>query len=192
MKTSDIDQVIDIHLKSFTGFFLSFLGKSFLRELYRAIICDKSGISLVYEEESGITGFVAGIYNAAGFFRRILKKYWWRFGKAAVLPALRQPGIIPRLIRAFQKPDEYQEGEDHAVLLSIAVLPGQQGKGIGKALVEGFLRAVKNNRVEQVSLTTDKNNNEYVNSFYQRIGFRIKDCFVTPEGREMVEYVIDI
>jgi ribosomal protein S18 acetylase RimI-like enzyme len=171
---------------------LTFLGRNFLRELYRNIILDQSGISIIYEIDRIVQGFVMGTTDAGGFYSRLLKKHWWRFGKAAFLATLRQPRIIPRLIRAFQKPKEYSGEGQQAVLMSIAVLPLLQGKGIGRAMVEEFLRQAKKIGLNRVSLTTDKNNNQYVNDFYRQMGFRIKCSFFTPEKREMIEYVKDI
>ena len=34
-----INQIVDIHMKTFTGFFLTFLGKGFLKQLYKGFSC---------------------------------------------------------------------------------------------------------------------------------------------------------
>ena len=33
-----IDEIVDIHMETFTGFFLTFLGKGFLKQLYKGFI----------------------------------------------------------------------------------------------------------------------------------------------------------
>lgn len=43
-----------------------------------------------------------------------------------------------------------------------------------------------------MDLTTDRDNNEATNSFYQKLGFVCERTFMTPEGRAMNEYVIDL
>jgi len=47
MQLTDIDSVVKIHLSSFEGFFLSFLGEAFLKELYAGILAEPSGICFV-------------------------------------------------------------------------------------------------------------------------------------------------
>ena len=76
--------------------------------------------------------------------------------------------------------------------LSIAVNPSAQGQGVGKLLTEAFLGEVKKRGVDQVNLTTDKLGNEVVNAFYLNFGFRLCSSFITAEGREMNEYIIDL
>jgi len=43
-----------------------------------------------------------------------------------------------------------------------------------------------------VDLTTDRDNNDKINRFYLSLGFACERTFVTPEGRTMNEYVIDL
>lgn len=76
--------------------------------------------------------------------------------------------------------------------MSIAVLPECQGSGIGQLLVRAFLDEAKRRGLRQVDLTTDRDNNESANRFYQRMGFVCERSFVTPENRAMNEYVIDL
>ena len=76
--------------------------------------------------------------------------------------------------------------------MSIAVLPEAQGKGIGQALVWAFLEEAAQRGLRQVDLTTDRDDNETTNRFYQNMGFVCERTFVTPEGRAMNEYVIGL
>jgi ribosomal protein S18 acetylase RimI-like enzyme len=77
-------------------------------------------------------------------------------------------------------------------LMSIAVLPETQGKGIGQALVRAFLDEAARRGLCQVDLTTDRDHNEATNCFYQNLGFTCERTFTTPEGRAMNEYVINL
>jgi ribosomal protein S18 acetylase RimI-like enzyme len=76
--------------------------------------------------------------------------------------------------------------------MSIAVHPNYQNKGIGKLLVQEFLGEIRRRGIQRVNLTTDKEKNDAVNVFYQRLGFQLTRSFVTPEGRWMNEYVITL
>lgn len=192
MQEQDIQQVIQIHLLAFPLFFLSFLGRHFLKELYLAIIQDSSGIAYTYLSQGKLLGFVAGTVNPKGFYKRLLRIRWWRFACAGVGAALRKPSIIPRLVRAFSRSEEEDVHDHCAMLMSIAVSPEAQGMGIGKELVKAFLIEVKNRGLDEVNLTTDRLANDATNSFYQNMGFHMARTYTTPEGREMNEYRIRI
>lgn len=192
MELADVGAAVRVHLEGFTGFFLSFLGPAFLHELYAATIEDRDGIGLVAEEGKEILGFVTGTAQPAGFYRRLLRQRWWRFGLACVIPTIKRPIIIPRLIRAFAMPGKTANKNETATLMSIAVRPDVQGKGIGKALVLAFLGEAGQRGVRKVDLATDSDNNDKINHFYLRLGFSCEKTFVTPEGRAMNEYVIDL
>ena len=190
MLIADVPEVVNTHLKSFSGFFLSFLGYQFLQELYVGILKDSAGIAYVYEDQGHILGFVAGTSQPAGFYSRLLLRRWWRFGLASFVPISKNPLIVPRLLRAFRKPQDVSDQPDIGTLMSIAVSPDSQGRGLGQALVKTFLDEAAQRGLKYVDLTTDKNNNDSVNQFYQRMGFQCSRTFVTAEGREMYEYVI--
>ncbi len=55
MTTEYVDNIVDIHMKTFTGFFLTFLGEGFLKHLYKGFI--------KHNESNVIGAFVnAGIF----------------------------------------------------------------------------------------------------------------------------------
>ena len=188
MELKDIPQVVAVHLESFQGFFLSFLGPAFLKQLYTSILGDPSGMAFVFVGDCQVMGFVAGTIQPAGFYRRLIQKHWWRFALASLSPMIRRPSIFPRLLRALKLPGQDLAGDRCGTLLSLAVLPGFQGRGIGSALVREFLSEAADKQLGQVILTTDRNQNDDVNRFYQGLGFLLNREFITPEGREMNEY----
>ena len=193
MEKEHIRKVVAVHLDSFQGFFLSFLGPAFLRELYSSILEDRFGIYLVALDGDQMVGFVAGTARASGVYSRLLRQRLIRFGLAVIPAILKRPAIIPRLLRRIsdphgQPPPDLNRGR----LMSIAVSPEEHGKGIGQALVKAFLKESSLRDISQVDLTTDKDENEDVNLFYQGLGFIIEKAFTTPEGRVMNQYVIDL
>lgn len=184
-----VDQVVSVHVASFPGFFLSFLGPQFLSIFYSAVSSAPEGIAFVYLNEAGIpSGFVAGTSNPRGFYSRLLMRHWFRFAMAAIPSVLRKPSIVSRVARAVFHPSDNPVGDDVAGLFSIGVLPELQGTGAGKKLMQAFLEEAKYRRCKRVVLTTDQDNNDAVNAFYVRHGFSVERRFVTPEGRKMNEY----
>lgn len=192
MGDTDVPQVVEIHLASFPGFFLSFLGSGFLALLYRGVLADVRGISLVACAENRVDGFVVGAVEQRGFYRNLIRKQWWKFGVAAIGAAVRQPMIIPRLLRALKQPESAGESCAAACLMSIAVHPRAEGQGLGRILIEAFSTEAKRRGVKTYCLTTDRDHNDRVNRFYQRLGFRLGRIYITPEGRAMNEYVIPL
>jgi len=192
MNVNDINAVVKIHLSSFQGFFLTFLGPAFLHVLYENISDSPMGIFYGYEENGRLLGFVAGTDRPAGFYSRIIRRRWLRFCIAAIVPALKKPAIILRLLRALSMPQQANPGEGCGTLMSIAVLPETRGMGIGQKLVDAFLVEAYRRGLKQVNLLTDKQDNDAANRFYQRYGFHVHRSYVTPEGRGINEYRIDL
>ena len=190
MPKDRLHEAVDIHLKAFPMFFLSTLGRRFLRCLYEEIGNDATGIVLCCSDGRGTLGFVAGTTRPAHFYRRLLLRRWWRFALAAMWPTLRKPSTIPRVLNAFRKPAEAPRDNGCAELMSIAVSPSAQGAGIGKLLARAFLDECSLRGAERAVLTTDASANDAVNRFYRDFGFRLDRTFVTPQGRAMNEYSI--
>ncbi|HXE95882.1 MAG TPA: GNAT family N-acetyltransferase [Dongiaceae bacterium] len=193
MKADDVAAVVKVHLASFPGFFLSFLGPGFLSLFYSGICSAHEGIAFVYLNNAGIpAGFVAGTSNPGGFYSRLLKRDWIKFALASIFPVLKKPSVIKRLLRAVSHPSDNPVGDDVAGLFSIGVLPELQGTGAGKKLVRAFLNEATKRACKKVFLTTDRDNNDSVNSFYTSLGFSVEHQYVTPEGRRMNQYWITL
>lgn len=192
MSASDLAQVVEAHLESFPGFFLTFLGAEFLGLLYESMRTDPEGLVLVASSGQGVEGFVAGVTQQSGFYRRLINQKKWAFGIASIKALLKRPSIAPRLIRALKRPAEASSSSAAACLMSIAVRSNARGKGIGKRLVEAFCSEMANRGVSSICLTTDRDDNDETNQFYQKLKFRLSRTFVTPEGRAMNEYVIEV
>ena len=187
--TADLPTIVDVHLASFSGFFLTFLGPRFLRILYRQMIEREVGVMLVCEEAGRVVGFAGGVTQQAGFYSQLVRHNVWSFGLASVGAVFRRPAILPRLLRALRRPGEARQSAADACLLSIGVDPAVQGKGIGRTLVDAVCKELRQKGCSAVCLTTDRCNNLKANRFYQGLGFSIAREYITPEGREMYEYV---
>ena len=188
--TADLQQIVAVHLKSFPGFFLTFLGHDFLALLYKCMQSDPESVVLVASSDGRIEGFVAGVMHQSGFYQRLIGKRKRAFAVASLGALVKRPAIAPRLLRALSRHAAAQQASAHACLMSIAVRTGSQGQGIGKQLVAAFCRELARLGAPAVCLTTDRDNNDRVNRFYQQLGFRHAHSFVTPEGRAMNEYLI--
>jgi len=192
MLSDEVAEVVQVHLASFPGYFLTFLGSDFLALLYNHMQSDPLGLVQVAYRNAQIEGFVAGVTQQSGFYRRLIHKQKWKYALAASRALTKKPSIAPRLLRALQRPAEVRESVAEACLMSIAVRPEAEGQGIGTQLFASFYREMSRLGVPAVCLTTDRDANERGNHFYQRLGFELVRCFFTPEGRALNEYVISL
>jgi len=193
LNKNEVKRIVDIHLQSFKGFFLSFLGPSFLYHYYSCLIESESGTGLVLSKDSQIRGFACGTTSPPDFYRVLIKKKWLPLAIASIPAMIRQPSIFIRLAReVFKRPRKTEFSVKKAELLSICVHPGWEGNGFGKILLKGFINCAIRKGINTITLTTDRDGNQKVNAFYQNNGFKISRTYVTAEGRWMNEYVIHI
>jgi ribosomal protein S18 acetylase RimI-like enzyme len=188
MQPADLDAVVQVHLSSFSRFFLSSMGAAFLREFYGAAMLDKSSIALVFQDDGAPAGFAVGTMQPEGFYGTIARKHWHRLLLGSLMPILKKPQIALGMARRLSMMGQTRYHPGEALLMSIAVEPARQGAGIGKRLVEEFLSAARQRGAISVCLTTDELNNEGANQFYVRSGFNRLRSFTAPEGRRMNEY----
>jgi ribosomal protein S18 acetylase RimI-like enzyme len=190
-----INKAVEIHIRAFPGFFLSLLGRKFLRVFYAGFLNERSSIAFVAKEkgkDTKLLGVVVGTQDPNRFFRRLLIKRWWAFCFTSVCPLLKKPAIGFRLFRAILYRGDLPKGRSGALLSSIAVIPEAQGQGVGGILINKWLDEARKRGVFCCFLTTDAEHNDEVNLFYSGSGWKIDSVFRTPEGRKMNRYIFVI
>lgn len=192
IEPADVPSMVDVHLHGFHGFFLSFLGRSFLRLVYSTMVSDGGGVGVVAIDNGRIIAFAIGVTDQQSFYRRCVRERKWRFAAASVSAVIRRPAIVPRLIRALRKSAEARTSAAAACLMSIAVAPDHAGRGIGGRITSAFVQSMAAHDVTTLCLTTDRFDNDAVCEWYERIGFRLARIIHTPEGRWLNEYVLNV
>ncbi|MGE4284747.1 MAG: GNAT family N-acetyltransferase [Clostridia bacterium] len=187
-----VEQIVVIHLSSFPGFFLTFLGKGFLKYLYKGFILHPGSGVIVAKEDSHIIGFLAYSTELSKFYSFILKRYFFPFAWYGFLGAIRSPKSILRIIRALTYPGATKTDEKYIEISSIAVDPTVQTKGIGSNLINYLCQTFTDSEFQVIRLETDAENNDAANAFYQKNGFRIENVSQSPEGRKMNHYIISL
>lgn len=184
-----VNQIVDIHLAAFDGFFLTFLGKGFLKQLYRGFIRHSSSSLLTAVDDGGrVVGFAAYSENLSGFYKYLIKTRLFPFAWYSLIAFLKKPKVFMRLLRALTAPKRSERSESYAEISSIGVLPSENGKGIGTTLLQEITARTDFTKNAYIKLETDAENNEAANSFYVKNGFILADTYVTKEGRKMNEY----
>lgn len=188
-ESAAIAQIVQIHLDTFQGFFLTFMGRGFLKVLYGAY-CEHnaSGLLTATNEAGEPVGFLAYSEDLSGLYKFMIRKHLPAFFWYALGAFLRKSGIFLRLVRAFLKSGESVRTEAYVELASIGVRPDMKGRGVGSLLIDELKSRVNFERFAYINLETDAENNEGANRFYQKNGFCLARTFVTREGRKMNEY----
>lgn len=183
-----INDIVSIHLNTFTGFFLTFMGRGFLNQMYRSY-CDhdESGL-LVAEDDGKAIGFLAYSGNFSGLYKFMIKTRLIPFGWYSVGAFFRRPSAFMHIIKAFLKPSEVKREEKYVELSSIGVDPTIKSKGVGSLLIDELKKIVDFNKFTYITLETDAVNNDGAIHFYEKNGFVRERMYVTDEGRKMFEY----
>lgn len=183
-----INDIVSIHLDTFAGFFLTFMGRGFLNLMYRSYAEYKdSGIFVAFEENRPV-GFLAYSGDLSGLYKYMIKKRLLLFAWYSLCAFFRKPTVFMRLIRAFLKPSETKREEKYVELASIGVDPNEKSKGIGSQLINALKAQVDFGEYTYITLETDAMNNDGANYFYKKNGFVLEREFETNEGRKMFEY----
>ena len=183
-----INEIVSIHLNTLTGFFLTFMGRGFLRQMYQSY-CDhdESGL-LVAEEDGKALGFLAFSSNFSGLYKFMIKTRLIQFGWYSIGAFFKRPSAFMHIISAFLKPWEAKREEKYVELSSIGVDPNVKSKGIGSKLIDALKDNVDFNKFAYINLETDAVDNEGAIHFYEKNGFVRERMFETDEGRKMYEY----
>ena len=184
----DIEKIVEIHLVTFQGFFLTFMGRGFLHQMYKAYVKHAESGILAAEENGEVVGFLAYSEQMSGLYKYMIKHQLVQFAWYSFLAFLRKPKVFMRLIRAFLKPGESRRDERYIELASIGVRPDAKAKGVGSSLIDALKKSVDFSEFAYITLETDAVNNEIANNFYVKNGFCAVRQYETHEGRKMYEY----
>lgn len=184
-----IEDVVKIHMETFTGFFLTFMGKGFLKQMYSCYCLHESSCLLVAEnEENEVVGILGYSSDMSGLYKYMIKKRLIPFAWYSLGAFFRKPKVFMRLVRAFLKPSESVREEKYVELASIGVKPECKSGGVGSQLIDELKDRVDFSEFAYITLETDAVNNEAANKFYVKNGFALEREYETREGRKMNEY----
>jgi ribosomal protein S18 acetylase RimI-like enzyme len=190
-KETDLPGIVAIHQDAFSNFFLSQLGRAFLRQYYGLVLRYRAGILLVSEGSGGLEGFACGFADPEKFYA-LMSRSRIAFALPVLFAVLRHPSLAAQIIRSMRRVEQQalRPTAQACELSSIAVNPDAGGRGVGKALAKAFLDEAWSSGAQHVTLDTDADGNEAANALYQGAGFQLCRRFEKYKGRWMNEYVI--
>lgn len=169
----DLGSVVAIHKEAFVGFFLTRMGPRFLRAYYQAVLDFEASISLVAcdTESDRVLGFAVGFRDPQGFYA-LFRQRRKRMLSTILLAVVRDPGLVPQVIRNMRRVEAQAEQPIDAVELS-SIAVGAPGRGVGGSLLEAFADKARAEGAHRLILTTDAEGNDPVRGFYEARGFTL-------------------
>jgi N-acetylglutamate synthase-like GNAT family acetyltransferase len=176
----DYISIAQLHRDGIKKGFLSSLGVQFLTRLYEAINNEQGACVLVADEDGAVTGFISGVVDIRGLYKRILSGNWFHF-VIPLLGHLVSVSIIKNVVETLfyglntKKNKSHPTGCD-AELLSVAVNSNYRGQGVGKNLVDGLEVFLKRKYVKEYTVVTFSLD-ERSNGFYCACNFSFAGTF---------------
>jgi ribosomal protein S18 acetylase RimI-like enzyme len=190
LKQEDVSDVAEVHIISFSGFFLSSLGLNFLKTYYSACLKNKDTIAIgLYDDYGKLQGFASGTLNASSYHKKILLNNFYNFFISLIGVILLRPKVLARLFFNLNKSPKKSDKKDYAELMSISILPEFKGLGYGKVLLDEFESTAKKMGAIRLALTTDFYNNLSVLNFYKINSYEIYYDFITYPNRKMYKMI---
>lgn len=162
----------ELHREAIGTGFLSTLGRTFLKQLYKAIPACPSGFGYVWVEPDGrLLGFIACAESTGRLYRQALV----RRGVMMAGPLLRfllRPSVVKRMIQTLRYPSELGGDLPRAEVLSIVVSANARGKGVGRTLMAAAFQEFLRRGVTKAKVAVGASN-EAANAFYRRCEFTL-------------------
>jgi len=194
LERSDADAVARLHERCFEGYFLTHLGRWFLRRYYGEFCRHEFDYGVVArcDETNEAIGFVVGTSNAQAHFRsfyrrnmvaivplvawrffsdRLIRRTIWR-RMSHIKAAVRS--LVPGLKRSASETlsDKGPKQQCSLRMLSIAVAPEHRGSGAAGLLTAGFEEILRQAGHRRVGLSVLPDNPRAI-AFYKKSGWEV-------------------
>jgi len=186
LRSVDAAEIAALHYAAFKDFFLTSLGEKFLKAFYEAVLSHPLGLGIGIYAEDKLIGFAIGAKKGTGFYKSLVYKKGLSLALAALPRLIVSPSKVNRLLTPLLGSKEVRYTH-LPVLLSICVSNAHGATGIGRQLLRGFESELLKQSCDEVVLTTDGQNNDYVNRFYVNNGYKQVQTFFQGK-REMNLY----
>ena len=100
--SSDLNGIVQLHIKVFPKFFMTNMGNLFLKEYYKALLEYPKNISLVAVQNDQVVGFVVGFGDPTQFYKFYRQRYK-RLIVPILLAIIQNPKLISRIFFNFRR-----------------------------------------------------------------------------------------
>ena len=165
-------QVAALHIQCISTGFISSMGIDFVTSLYDAIVKSKSSLGVVAVRNEKVIGFVSFTTNLNKLYKSIIRRKGLKFALllAGNMWSLKR---IKKIFETLFYPARIKKMNlPSAELLSIAVAPEEQRKGLAGQLIEKGLRLYRKTGVDKVKVLIGADN-KAGNKLYLKTGFEL-------------------
>jgi len=166
----DCQKVVKIHIQEIKWGFLSRLGEKFLCYFYQAMVNSQNAFLIIAEDNNFVIGFVSGCVGLKKFYKEFIRKYIFKVS-FILLRKIFSPDIIGKILETMKYSGQEKNDLPQAELLSIAVLPEFQGKGVSQQLLDRFFIEMKKRNIEKFKVIVGENLDRAVR-FYEKNDFK--------------------
>ena len=177
-KTRDLEQIVNCHMASFPGHFMTEMGSTWLAGLYGYFISHPQGLKVVVEDEYGsVCGFAFGGDRAirSEFLNKAVLRYFYiilvKFFTKKMVRTKMTAEFFSRIRHLGRKNRKNYLNSKCGNLLSICVYPSYRGIGISGKLIESFKIKAADSGYEKITLTVESDNFRAIR-FYEKNGWR--------------------
>lgn len=182
MRVGDLDDIVELHIACFPNYFITGLGRPFLREFYRESLND---IALVAVVDGVIAGSQLTFVRPAKTFGRMLAFGGTKFARLAAPAAARGPLQAVRVALGVLKPVHAWRRKGEAIAMFTAVDPRFRGRGVARQLLKRMIADAWLRRVTVIHGENDDDPN--LNRLYESIGFKKAGVTRNPFGPAKVK-----
>jgi ribosomal protein S18 acetylase RimI-like enzyme len=167
MTSDDAPAVALLHISGQPGTFLTNLGETFLRALYREMAVLPYCCGLVAVDGEQVIGVVTGSTASERLFKDFILRRGWKLVLPVAGALCRHPSLLPKVIETFLYPSQQPHEDGEAEMLYLSVREGRRNEGIGYALYHGMAEEFARRGVETMGLMVDETNEAAVR-FHER------------------------
>lgn len=152
MSLPDLDEAVELHVRSLPEGALYRLGKRVLRCFYAELVKDPMSFVLGCYDKKKLVGVAASTKNMKEIIQKTKRNHRLALASAVLKRAVVSPVFIARLFLSDYSPESMPE------LAFLFVDPMKRGSGIGKSLVNRTTKEFVGMKVSSYKITISKSN----------------------------------
>ena len=171
--------VAALHRDSIRTGLTAWLGQRFCQVLYWGMANTPHSFVLVCEDEKQkVLGFICCATNTSKMYKAVLARKFLLLAIVTAGKFITRPLVLKSIWTSLRRPKTFVSGDfaqwdlPEAEVVSIAVLPETQGRGVGTQLVEAACREFRQRGLRRVRVWTSEDNLQ-ATAFYQKQGFSL-------------------
>jgi ribosomal protein S18 acetylase RimI-like enzyme len=166
LKPEWIAEVAQIHMDALPNDFLPGLGFNFLNTVfYPGVLKSSHAKTFIAVADNQPLGFVIVAQNSSRLFSEIVRNNLWEFVKIGLLTSLSSFTQFKKNIQILFSSLKKDAASQYGEIYEIAVRPDNQGRGMGKMLVQASEDYLKHKGLPGISIKTRRDNTAWIQFF---------------------------